>query len=81
MKWFIVVLMLMTSLAYAEVKQEPQKFEVKYTITYNAITLDEAAKKEKDIKKKYKDACKVEIKLEKPCSEGTLLIWDTNIGQ
>ena len=55
----------------AEVNQKPQKFEVVYTITYNAITLEEAADKEILIKKRFKDACKVETDVDKPSELGT----------
>lgn len=40
-------------------KQKRQEFEVTYTITYNSITLAEAAKREMEIKKQHRKACKV----------------------
>jgi hypothetical protein len=50
---------------YGEVNQEEQKFEVIYTITYNSITLREAARIENQIKKDYKDACSVKLECKK----------------
>jgi len=48
----------------AEVSQKCQKFEVTFTITYNAITLSEATRLEKVIRNDFSDACKVKTKLE-----------------
>ena len=42
-------------------KDQPKKFEVTFTVTYNAITLEAAAEKEKDFRKRYIDACNVDV--------------------
>ena len=41
------------------------KFKVTYEIVYNAITLDEAAAIERNIKKRFDDACKVNVEVKK----------------
>lgn len=52
------------TIAYAEdKKQEPKKFKVIFTVQYNAITLADAAKREKAFRALYKEACKVDVKL------------------
>ena len=62
-KGLLVVLLSMFCLTgNAEVNQDPQKFEVTYTIVYNAISLEEAADKEVLLKKRFKDACSVKVK-------------------
>lgn len=48
-----------------EAKLEPQKFLVKYTIQYNAITLGDAAAKEMHIRHLFEDACSVDVGVEK----------------
>lgn len=40
------------------------KVEVTYSVTYNAITLEKAAQLEKHFRNGYKDACKVDVKIE-----------------
>lgn len=57
--------------------QDKQQFEVKFTITYNSITLSEAAMLEEKIKKEYDDACSVDIKVNEPAS-GTISIGNWN---
>ena len=47
------------------VANENQKFEVVFTVKFNSITLAEAAEKEKEFRERYKEACSVEISLEK----------------
>ena len=75
MKKLIIALIIMAfcgTVQAEEVKQ--QKFLVVYTVQYNAITLEEAAKKEQAFRTTYKDACKVEIEVrEKVISD----IWGT----
>jgi len=44
-------------------KIEPKKFEVVFTVKYNAISLEDAARKEKVFRELYKDACKVDVNL------------------
>jgi len=41
-----------------------QNFKVTYTITYNSITLQEAADLEKAIRASHRKACKIEVDLE-----------------
>ncbi len=50
----------------AEEKKEivPKKFQATFTVRYNAITLDEAAKREMVFRELYADACKVDVKVE-----------------
>ncbi|HEC64271.1 hypothetical protein LCGC14_3122070 [marine sediment metagenome] len=50
--------------------QEPQKFSVDYIVTYNSLTLKEAADKEASIKKRYKDACNVKVVVKEVSSIG-----------
>jgi len=57
---------------------KPQKFETKFTITFNSISLEEAARLETVIKDKFKDACKVDVELKKLSSlidDGSLAVW------
>jgi len=49
------------SLADYILPPKAQEFEVTYTITYNSLTLSEAAELEEKIRKEHKDACKVNI--------------------
>ena len=67
--WVIFIAILFTnlySIAPAESKDfAPQKFTVTYTITYNSLTLEEAAKKELAIKESNKEACEVKVELKK----------------
>lgn len=60
---FLVLMVLFSGVAYAEVKQEPQKFNGKFTINYNSTTLQEASELEKRIKKEHKNACWVKSEL------------------
>ena len=57
----IVVMVFLSSLAFAEVTQEASKFTMSYTVIYNSVTLDEAGKIEMRIKKENKDACSVSV--------------------
>ena len=61
----IIVMVMGVTVIFSQSEKipEPQKFQVTYTVVYNAITLDEAAAKEKDIKSKHKDACKISLSL------------------
>lgn len=67
--WIITFLFLVAGIffaissACAEVDQKPQQFEVVYTVTYNSITLAEAAKIEKKIKKQQGKAFGVGIEI------------------
>ena len=40
---------------------QPKKFEVIYTVKYNAITLERASDLEKMFRELYKDACNVDV--------------------
>jgi len=51
MKHLIALMVMLTVLALpvvgmAEVSQDPQNFKVTYLVTYNSITLEEAARRE-----------------------------------
>jgi len=50
-----------------------QEFKVTYSVVYNSITLSKAAQIEKEIKRMFNDACKIDIKLEKTDE----IIWDS----
>lgn len=67
MKTIIVVIIIFLSfcsVTFAEdKKQEPKKFEVIFTVRYNEMTLGEAAEKEKEFRKLFKDACDVDVAL------------------
>ena len=73
MKIFIIALaLLFCTTVYAEdKKEEPKKFKTVFTVQYNEMTLEEAAKKEKEFRKLYKDACKVDVTLSE-ISHGTM---------
>lgn len=77
-----VILLLLTGCEVAKAHDEPanknlplKKFEVKFVVKYNAITLQEAAEKERQFKKLYKDACKVNVKI----TEAQNIGWTTNV--
>ena len=57
---FLIVVLYVCVLPAGE-KPEAQKFEVTYTITYNSVTLSEAAELEEKIREEHKDACKVSV--------------------
>ena len=61
---FLTGLIILSSTAFAEIKQEPKKFSVTFSVTYNTLTLVEAAEKEAILKQVGKEACtfKVELK-------------------
>ena len=42
---------------------EAKKFKVIVKITYNTLTLEEAAQKEKEMKKRFSDACAVDLEI------------------
>lgn len=73
-KVFLITLLLMFCflLGAEAVNKSAQKFEVEYTIIYNAITLEEAADKEILIKKRFKDACEVNIEVKKQNNQGSV---------
>jgi len=60
-----------------------QKFETTFTIVFNEITLEEASQLEKRIKRIFRDACKIEVELDKVEQEfitiytdDTTPVWD-----
>ena len=59
----VAIFVLMASVVCAK-EIAPQKFQVRYTITYNSLTLEEAAEREMLIKKYNKDACRIRIDVE-----------------
>ena len=71
----IAVMILQSGMAIAEVKQEASKFKMEYTVIYNSVTLEEAAKIEMRVKKENKDACSVSVN--SLSSNGTLY-FNTN---
>jgi len=77
-RFFAVFLLLVLTItpiqaAQSELK-EPQQFLVKYVIQYNSISLSEAAHLEKEIKKRYDDACDVQVIVEKIPGEGWITV-------
>jgi hypothetical protein len=69
MKTSLFVLLLLATQAISDGK----KFEVTFTVTYNAISLEDAAKKEAVFRELYKDACKVDVTVREGMTEGN--IW------
>jgi len=61
MKKLLIILVLLFSFAIAD--KNPQKFKVDFVITYSAITLEEAAKIEKELLEKYGEYCIIKIRL------------------
>lgn len=73
----VALMLLLCTIANAD--SEAQKFEVTFTVTYNAISLEDAAKKEKEFREQFKDACKVDISIKKVTEAGTYrIILDTS---
>lgn len=72
MKRVLLITLLLSLIATAVISDskevERQRFEVKFIITYNAITLSEAAETEITIKKMFDDACSIKIKVNKASS-------------
>jgi len=62
-KRIVIFLLGVFTVGVAGDKTEPKKFEVVFTVKYNAISLEEAALKEKIFRELYKDACKVDVTL------------------
>jgi len=56
-------------------KFKDQKFKTIYTIQYNEITLEQARKIEKFMKKTFNDACEIDISLKKVYSSDTSLTF------
>ena len=64
----IIIFSMFLMIGIAGEKPEAQKFEVTYTITYNSVTLSEAAELEEKIREEHKDACKVSVAVKEPSS-------------
>ena len=59
---------------------EAKKFKTTFTVVFNAMTLEESARMETVIKKKFSDACSIDVELEKIDditigSTGTGTVW------
>lgn len=61
--FLIALAILFLPAAGAKVEQSQKKFKFVYTITYNEITLEEAAALEKIIKRQNKNACSVDTQV------------------
>lgn len=68
--FFVVLIVLILFVFYiVKVSANPaketntKKFEVVFNVKYNAITLEEAARKEGAFRETYKDACEVDVKV------------------
>jgi len=72
----VVCCMLLVGVALAK-EFKAEKFETVYTITFNAITLEEASRLEDVIKKKFKDACKIEVNLNEGAGDPTSDVSNT----
>jgi len=55
----LMLLLLLAVPLYGDVNKEAQKFTLTVTITYNAVTLEEATKIEAQVRRNHVDACKV----------------------
>ena len=62
MKRIITIILMLFVVGIAD-SPKAKKFEVIFTVKYNAITLEEAAKKETMFRELYKDACIVDVKV------------------
>lgn len=65
-----ILLFLMLAVLYTPIAAEdntilsPQKFKVEITITYNSITLAEAAEKEAAVRNEHSKACEIKTEVE-----------------
>ena len=57
----VVFLFVFSILLLGDEKPEQKKFEVTFTVKYNAITLQEASDLEAKFRELYKDACVVDV--------------------
>ncbi len=53
----LAIVILLQGIGNAELSQETKKYQVVYTLTYNAISLEEAGKIEMMIQRLMKEAC------------------------
>ena len=70
----LVMFIVISALTVQAKEQVKQKFKTTFTITFNEMTLDEAAAMEWRIKSMYEDACKIDVELEKV--EGEIIWFD-----
>lgn len=70
---FLVVSLCLIGNTFAE--HEIQKFKAVFTITYNEVTLEQAAKIEKILKKINAKACKVETEIVEDNNDGDILFY------
>lgn len=59
----LLFLVFVSGVSYGKDFKE-KEFLVTYKIQYNAMTLQDAAAKEKEIKKRYDKACRIEVEIE-----------------
>lgn len=73
----VVVVLLFCSVATAaNVKADEVKYEVTISVTYNAVTIEEANKIIADALERHKTACNVNVSTKKgPSNEGNLITW------
>jgi len=78
-----VILSLAVPVIAGDKEFKPQRFQVTYKITYNSMTLEQAAKMEEAIKTAYKGACKIRVVLEESCTalitSGSWVSLPTNV--
>ncbi len=78
MKRIILLAALLTVLTIGLIgDNKPKQFEITFTITYNTMTLADAAKKEAAIRDLFKDACKVDVSVKE--ASNTLYFNGRNI--
>ena len=69
-KLIIISMFIFASLLNGDDKVQPKKFEITFVVTYNELTLEEAGKKEAEIRKLFEDACKVDVKVAEVSNSG-----------
>ena len=74
----IMAIVLYSAVSFAELSQEATKHKVTFTLTFNALTLDEAADKEALIQKRFKDACILKTKVEEVATDGQYFYISTD---
>jgi len=73
----LLVLAILTEVGSApEAIRLPKKWKVTFSVTYNSMTLQEAADKEKLFRELFKDACDVDVDL-----WGDVKVYYENIGR
>lgn len=61
MKRMLIFALLVVCAALFAADKSPQKFNVTFTITYNELTLDQAAELEKEVLKQHAKACEIGV--------------------